>query len=228
MKKNKKAIIGLCVVVSYFIFSYCQLLPLKLLGVDYTKMSLTSRVIYLLVTELIYLLILFWVYRKRFIEDFKDFKSNFKPYTRKYMEYWALSFALMLISNFIIVSLFPNSVATNQEIVNSNIMTAPIYMIIASVIFAPFLEETIFRLGFREIFKNDTLFIIMSGLVFGGLHVISSYTNLINLIYIIPYSIPGFIFAYTLVRSKNIFVPIGLHFFHNAIMMIVQIVLLFI
>ena len=68
----------------------------------------------------------------------------------------------------------------------------------------------------------------MSGLVFGGLHVISSYTNLINLIYIIPYSIPGFIFAYTLVRSKNIFVPIGLHFFHNAIMMIVQIVLLFI
>lgn len=228
MKKNKKAIIGLCVVVSYFIFSYCQLLPLKLLGVDYTKMSLTSRVIYLLVTELIYLLILFWVYRKRFIEDFKDFKSNFKPYTRKYMEYWALSFALMLISNFIIVSLFPNSVATNQEIVNSNIMIAPIYMIIASVIFAPFLEETIFRLGFREIFKNDTLFIIMSGLVFGGLHVISSYTNLINLIYIIPYSIPGFIFAYTLVRSKNIFVPIGLHFFHNAIMMIVQIVLLFI
>ena len=191
-------------------------------------MSLTSRVIYLLVTELIYLLILFWVYRKRFIEDFKDFKSNFKPYTRKYMEYWALSFALMLISNFIIVSLFPNSVATNQEIVNSNIMIAPIYMIIASVIFAPFLEETIFRLGFREIFKNDTLFIIMSGLVFGGLHVISSYTNLINLIYIIPYSIPGFIFAYTLVRSKNIFVPIGLHFFHNAIMMIVQIVLLFI
>ncbi len=228
MKKNKKAIIGLCVVVSYFIFSYCQLLPLKLLGVDYAKMSLTSRVIYLLVTELIYLLILFWVYRKRFIEDFKDFKSNFKPYTRKYMEYWALSFALMLISNFIIVSLFPNSVATNQEIVNSNIMIAPIYMIIASVIFAPFLEETIFRLGFREIFKNDTLFIIMSGLVFGGLHVISSYTNLINLIYIIPYSIPGFIFAYTLVRSKNIFVPIGLHFFHNAIMMIVQIVLLFI
>ena len=228
MNKNKKAIIGLCVVVSYFIFSYCQLLPLKLLGVDYAKMSLTSRVIYLLVTELIYLLILFWVYRKRFIEDFKDFKSNFKPYTRKYMEYWALSFALMLISNFIIVSLFPNSVATNQEIVNSNIMIAPIYMIIASVIFAPFLEETIFRLGFREIFKNDTLFIIMSGLVFGGLHVISSYTNLINLIYIIPYSIPGFIFAYTLVRSKNIFVPIGLHFFHNAIMMIVQIVLLFI
>ena len=228
MKKNKKAIIGLCVVVSYFIFSYCQLLPLKLLGVDYTKMSLTSRVIYLLVTELIYLLILFWVYRKRFIEDFKDFKSNFKPYTRKYMEYWALSFALMLISNFIIVSLFPNSIATNQEIVNNTIMIAPIYMIIASVFFAPFLEETIFRLAFRQIFKNDILFIIMSGLIFGGLHVISSYTNPINLIYIIPYSIPGFIFAYTLVRSKNIFVPMGLHFFHNAIMITVQIVLLFI
>ncbi len=228
MKENKKAIIGLCIVISYFIFSYCQLVPLELLGIDYAKMSLVSKVIYLLITEFIYLFILFWVYRKRFISDFKDFKENFKPYTKKYMEYWALSFALMLISNFIIVSLFPDSVATNQEIVNSNLVVAPIYMIITSVIFAPFLEETIFRLGFREIFKNDTLFIIMSGLVFGGLHVISSYTNLINLIYIIPYSIPGFVFAYTLVKSKNICVPIGLHFFHNAIMMFVQLVLLFI
>ena len=228
MKEHKKAIIGLCVVISYFIFSYYQLFPLKLLNIDYTKMNLISKVTYLLVTEFIYLFILFWIYRKRFVNDFKDFKTNFKPYIKKYMEYWALSFALMLISNFIIISLFPNSVATNQEIVNSNIMVAPIYMLISSVIFAPFLEETIFRLGFREIFKNDTLFIVMSGLVFGGLHVISSYTNLINLIYIIPYSIPGFIFAYTLVKSKNIFVPMSLHCFHNAIMMFVQIVLLFI
>ena len=142
------------------------------------------------------------------------------------MQYWALAFSLMLISNMVIVTLFPNSIATNQEIINNNLMVAPFYMVVSAVLFAPFLEEVIFRLGFRYIFKTDVLFIIASGLVFGSLHVIGSYQNLIDLIYIIPYSIPGFIFAYTLVKSKNIFIPISLHLFHNGIMMFVQVVLL--
>lgn len=228
MKKNlKRIIIGICVVLSYFIYSYFQIVPLELIGIDYNSLSLDSKVFYLITTELIYLLILFYIFRNQFKKNFKDFKNNFQPYMKKYIQYWALAFSLMLISNMIIITLFPNSVATNQEIVNDNLMVAPFYMVVSAVLFAPFLEETIFRLGFRYIFKTDTLFIIASGFVFGGLHVIGSYQNLIDLIYIIPYSIPGFIFAYTLVKSKNIFIPISLHFFHNGIMMFVQIILLY-
>lgn len=227
MKKDlKQIVIGICVVLSYFIYSYFQTVPLELIGIDYNSLSLDSKVFYLMTTEIIYLLILIFIFRNQFKNNFIDFKNNFKAYINKYMQYWALAFSLMLISNIFIVTLFPNSVATNQEIVNSNLMVAPFYMIVSAVLLAPFLEETIFRLGFRYIFKTDTLFIIASGLVFGSLHVIGSYQNLIDLIYIIPYSIPGFIFAYTLVKSKNIFVPISLHLFHNGIMMFVQVVLL--
>lgn len=226
-KNLKQMLIGICVVLSYFIYSYFQIVPLTLIGIDYNTLPITSKVIYLLITELIYLTILFFIFKKRFQKDFKNFKENFKNYFKIYMQYWALAFSLMLISNFVIISLFPNSIATNQEIITNNFMVAPIYMFISAVIFAPFLEETIFRLGFRKIFKNDIVFIIMSGIVFGGLHVINSFKNIVDLIYIIPYSIPGFVFAYTLVKSKNIFVPIWLHFFHNGIMMTVQMVLLF-
>lgn len=228
MKKDlKRMIIGICVVLSYFIYSYFQTVPLELIGIDYNDLSLNSKVFYLMTTELIYLLILFYVFKDQIKKNFKDFKNNFKAYISKYMQYWALAFSLMLISNMFIVTLFPNSIATNQEIVNSNLMVAPFYMIISAVVFAPFLEEIIFRLGFRYIFKTDTLFIIASGLVFGSLHVIGSYQNLVNLIYVIPYSIPGFVFAYTLVKSQNIFIPISLHLFHNGIMMFVQVILLF-
>lgn len=226
-KNLKEMLIGIGVVLSYFIYSYFQIVPLTLVGIDCNSLSISNKVIYLLITEFIYLIILFVIFKKTFQKHFKKFKDNFKNYFKNYMQYWALAFSLMLISNFIILSLFPNSVATNQEIVTYNFMVAPAYMFISAVIFAPFLEETIFRLGFRKIFKNDILFIIMSGLVFGGLHVINSFENLVDLIYIIPYSIPGFVFAYTLVKSKNIFVPIGLHFFHNGIMMTIQMVLLF-
>lgn len=227
MKKDlKRIIIGICVVLSYFIYSYFQIVPLELIGIDYNNLSLDNKIFYLMTTEIIYILILFYVFREQFKQNFKDFKNNFKPYMKKYIQYWALAFSLMLISNAIIISLFPSSVATNQEIVNSNLIVAPFYMVITAVLFAPFLEEIIFRLGFRYIFKTDALFIIASGLIFGSLHVIGSYQNLVDLIYIIPYSIPGFVFAYTLVKSKNIFIPISLHLFHNGIMMFVQVVLL--
>ena len=226
-EKLKQSILGLCVVISYFIYSYFQTVPLSLLGINYYNLSMFDKIVYLMVTELIYLLILFFIYRKEYIKSFKDYIKNFKNYMPKYMEYWALAFSLMLISNFIIITLFPNSVATNQVAVNNLLKEAPFYMIVSAVIFAPFLEETIFRFSFRKMFKNDLIFIILSGLVFGGLHVIGSFNNLIDLIYIIPYSIPGAVFAYTLVKSKNIFIPMSLHFFHNGIMIFIQTVLLF-
>ena len=81
MKKDlKQIIIGICVVISYFIYSYFQIVPLELIGIDYNSLSIDSKVFYLMITELIYLLILFYIFRNQFKKDFKDFKNNFKPY----------------------------------------------------------------------------------------------------------------------------------------------------
>lgn len=225
MEKNRvNTLIGIITVLLYFVYSLFQTLPLDLFGINYNDLELSTKISYLLVYESIFILILFLIHKNRFINDFKNYKSNLKDYIKKYFEYWAIAFGLMIISNLVIVILFPNAIANNQENVNNIFQIAPIYMIVSAVIFAPFVEETVFRLGFRNFIKNDTLFIIFSGLVFGGLHVVGS-ENLINYIYIIPYSIPGFIFAYTLVKSKNLFVPMSLHFFHNGFSMIMQIVL---
>lgn len=225
MNNRKNILIGLAVFLSYFVYSSFQILPLSLMGIDYNNMSLTSKVVYLLLYELIYILILILIYNKTFASNFKDFVNNFKNYIKKYIEYWALAFGLMIVSNFVITSILPDAVATNQENINSILGVAPFYMIVSAVIYAPFLEETIFRLSIRKIVKNDKLFIFLSGIIFGGLHVISSFNNIIDLIYIIPYSIPGFVFAYTLVKSKNIFVPMSLHFFHNGFTILMQLIL---
>ena len=114
--------------------------------------------------------------------------------------------------------------STNQEYVVKILENFPIYALLSTVIIAPLTEELIFRLNFRKIFKTDILFIIISGLVFGIMH-LSVASSFLELIYIIPYSIPGFIFAYTLKKSNNIFVPIFLHLLHNGVMMILQILI---
>lgn len=229
MKKETitKSLIGFLVFLSFFIYNKLQVVPLQLLGIDYSTMSLLSRIVYSLIYEFTYIIILLLIFNKTIEKDFKDYVKNFKSYIKTYMEYWAVSFGLMIIANLCIVTLFPNSVATNQEAVNNLFAIAPVYIIISSVIFAPIVEELVFRLSFRYMFNNDKLFILTSGLVFGAMHVVGTFNNFIDLIYIIPYSIPGFVFAYTLVKSKNIFVPMSLHFFHNGFMMLLQTILMF-
>ena len=73
---------------------------------------------------------------------------------------------------------------------------------------------------------NKILFIIISGIIFGGLHVITGFSSPIDLLYLIPYCAPGFAFAYILADSDNIFIPISLHFMHNGILIALQFMLL--
>lgn len=229
MKKEKIiSLTGIGVFLLYFIYNELILYPFELLGIDYTSIPNSVKVFYLLTSEFVFISILYFIYRKKFIKDLIDYKNHFKEYSKKYIDYWAVAFSLMLISNLLIITYFPNSVANNQQSIIELFKNNTFYTIISVVIFAPLVEETVFRLSFRNMFKSDWLCIILSGLVFGSLHVIGSFNTWIDLIYIIPYSIPGFIFAYTLVKSKNIFVPISLHLFHNTLMILLQVVLLFI
>ena len=132
-----------------------------------------------------------------------------------------------MTSNLIILLINSGNMANNEAAVREMFNSTPIYAFISAVVFAPLLEELVFRKSFRYMFNNDTLFILASGLTFGAFHVIGSYESLIDLLYIIPYSVPGIVFAYTLVKSKNIFVPMGLHFIHNGILMSLQFFLMF-
>ena len=159
-------------------------------------------------------------------KDIADLKKNHKTYFQKYFKYWFLLLGLMMISNLFITLFTTNDIANNEQAVRETFEIAPIYMFISSVFIAPFLEEFVFRKGIRNIFSNNICFILCSGLLFGGMHVITSFTEYSELLYVIPYSIPGFIFAYLLVKTDNILVPASMHFMHNGILMSLQMLML--
>lgn len=222
MKKElKDFLIGLSVLLLYLFSSFISLLILSIFNINTNNFSNIQKIIYNLSYELILILIIIFIYRKRIINDIKTFKkSNFS-----YIKYWIIALILMLISN-IIINMFTNiDTSSNQEIIVNTFKKAPIYTSILACLFAPILEELVFRLSFRKMFKTNIIFIILSGLFFGFMHV-SNPSSLLELVYIIPYSIPGFIFAYTLTKSNNILVPIGLHFLHNTLMILLQFILI--
>ena len=71
---------------------------------------------------------------------------------------------------------------------------------------------------------NKWLFVIISALIFGYLHVSGSET-LYEFIYIIPYGALGGAFAYLLHETDNIYVPIMMHAIHNGLLTIISIFL---
>lgn len=219
MKNKKEAIIGLLVFIGYIILAFFSGDIFTIIGINNYPISI--KILITFIYDLVILLSLIGIYAKTLIKDLKDYKKNFKYFINKYFKYWFLNLGLMMISS-TLISMFTNiNSSTNQEYIVKLLNNFPLYTLISTVLIAPVTEELMFRLNFRKIFKTDLLFIIMSGITFGAMH-LSVATSLLELLYIIPYSIPGFIFAYTLKKSNNIFVPISLHLFHNTIMMVLQ------
>ena len=227
-KHNKEILIGIGVIILYLFLSIIPEDIIKILGINFESLNNMYKQIYLILYELFITILILYIYRKDFIPNFKDFKSNIKEYINKYIKYWFMMLGLMITSNIIVTLFTTTKVANNQSDIIQLLGTYPIYTLIVTVICAPILEELIFRLSIKKIFRNDTLFIIISGLVFGSLHVIGNFDNIIDLLFIIPYSIPGFMFAYLYTKTRNICIPMGIHFIHNTVMIILQMIIILI
>lgn len=219
---------GLLVVFLYFFTTMFQALPLLLITNDINRLPLIVKTIYLTIYEIIQVGIIIYILKDEIINCLKDMKQNHKFYFSNYAKYYLLAIIVMMISNVIISFINSGNIAGNEQAVRDTFAKAPIYMYFSAVIIAPLMEELTFRQSIRNIFSNNTIFVIASGLIFGGLHVMGNVNSPVDLLYLIPYSAPGIAFAYMLYKTNNVLVPIGFHFLHNGITMSLQMLLMFI
>lgn len=229
--KQNKVVIGVIGILMYLLLSSLAKLPLQLFNIDYDNMSLGMKQMYLIGYNFFIMFMFFLLYKEDLINSFKDFRKNYKLYFKKYIKVWLIALVVMYISNMAIAILKYKltgsiGVASNEETIRETLTLAPFYTFISASIYAPFVEELTFRKSFRNIFSKDWAFILISALVFGGLHVFNSGMSYFDLLYLIPYCAPGVAFAYILAKSGNIWNSISLHFLHNTILMILQIILL--
>ena len=219
---------GIFCFLIWFLLTNYSTFPFELLHIDINALPTIFKQLYTIVIELGVILLCLVMFKPQIDKMFKDYKKNSIEYFKKYFKYWFLILGLMLASNAIILIFNPGSTANNQDLVNQMYNLYPVYTFILSVILAPVIEELIFRLCFYNIFNNKYVFIILSGLVFGAFHIIGTYETALDWLYIIPYSIPGFIFAGLLYKTKNIYLTIFLHFVHNGLISSINILLMLI
>lgn len=196
----------LTVIISYIIINYLSSAYL------YSKTPLVAIII-----EFIYIISLFFILRYLLIKDFKNFIKNIDQNLSLILRYWMIGVLLMSISNLVIEWLLPNIETANEDAVRSLIDISPIIMFITVSLFAPIIEEIVFRGIFRKIFKTNWLFLLMSTLMFSAMHVVSSFYVWSDLTLIIPYAFIGGAMSWSYLKSNNIFIPMTIHLLHNSI-----------
>ena len=225
MKDRLKEIaLGCLAIITYFGLSMLDSIPYKLAGVQPENVAINFRILYLLVYETLLLSIILIIFNKKVEKDIQDILDNHKEYYSKCIKYYLIGLIVMVLSNTILALLNNGGIANNEEQVRNMFKINPVYMYLSAVVFAPIIEELVFRQGIRNICGKNILFIIVSGFVFGALHVIPSMTNAFDLLYLIPYSALGVVFAIMLYKTDNILVSMGFHFMHNGILMALQFV----
>lgn len=149
-------------------------------------------------------------------KSFRCFKKRIKNYVRFFISALSnsliLQFGLAIISSKIVAS----AVSPNQQ----SILDMPlIQQAVLAVIYAPVVEEVVFRLVLRRLISNELLFLFMSGMIFGLLHVISAlfeYSIIETFAFSLPHIGVGLFISYLYVCTNSIQVCISIHRFLNA------------
>lgn len=206
-------------IIFIFLFAICYSPLGGLIPIPETKIA---SIIAMVVLYIIQIALLVIPMKNELKRDFIAFKNNFNLYLSKMLPRFGIIIIFYIFFTLPISSIV-GDISTNQAVLYS----LPIYLTAFLAIFiGPLTEELMFRGFVKKFIKNDVLFIIVSSLIFGALH-ISSADSFQQLLYIIPYSILGLAFSLNYVKTKNIVSNIFLHSVWNSLAVIVMIIMQF-
>ncbi|GEM_PF-564040 len=161
-----------------------------------------------------------WIDRFHLADRWRRFKIDWKSAIAHIVVGFILVWGAMIVSSILLQSLGVYGTSANEAVIAS--MFTPdgftlFLLFLTLCIFTPIVEELFYRkvlFGFFSKRVGPIPPIIVSGLIFGFMHV-ASFGDLIQAI---PYVAMGMVFGYVYYASKkNIYVTMGVHFINNFI-----------
>ena len=185
-------------------------------------MSVAEELRLISVSNLVLYLSLFiiftYILRSHLKEQLIYTKNNLQDFIKLTVLGLVSLFIVVILSAFVMEFIGATENSENQEILN-NLSTAAMFdkiaLIVFSVFFAPFAEEIVFRKAIYGLLEkvNIPLAIIVSGLSFGLIHVLSG-----DYVQLIIYGSLGLVLAYVYYYSKkNLITVIAIHMIYNLI-----------
>ena len=232
MEKNRIYNILKLLICLVFFFSLNDIssLILKLLNIN--SLSNKENVILQFILSLVLVLFTTILYINTIKKDYKKLKNNLSKNIYLIIKYFIIFTILKYSVSFlsvIILTIFKydttNIISNNQNLIQEYIKASPILMFISVSFLGPYYEEILFRLSFKKVITNKYLYIIISGTLFGLLHIFplsDGITLILGIIQSISYVVMGIYFSYVYYKTDNIFISMGLHLLNNLLSVIMM------
>ena len=234
MDKKFKDIFKLVIcLICFFGSGYLLRFILKLVGISINKLNIGWMMFIELILALLISGVVVVIYFKDLKNDYKDFKKkldkNITYIIKMFIIFMLVKYAVSVLSALIIMVLgydIESITSVNQSTIENYVKMYPWLMVFTTSVLAPLYEETLFRLGFKKVFKNKILFVLISGFVFGIMHIFPLRDDvdlMLGLTQSISYVTMGIFLAYSYQRTNNIFTSIGIHFLNNFLSVLIMI-----
>lgn len=153
---------------------------------------------------------------------FPRLRADIKLFLHSFGEYWSFfwPFFIKFLLIYLVVSM-SISMVVQEQAVNQTVLgqMSPAFLIPSVLLYAPLVEETIFRGFLRRLIRDDYGFIAISAFFFGLIHVMIPGLPAVQYLYLIVYGLTGGFFALLYVKTNNIFVSIMGHFCFNLLVL---------
>ena len=224
--KDKPWYIYLIVFILIFVLFYCGVISFltEKIGLqEFVSNAKYGLVIYEFALFGILTLIIFLMFRKEIIRDFWLFVGNFGTYSR-------ITVPIFVIMTFVyfIVTIILALVIKEQSLNEQSLQSMPrVALILLASLFGPFVEEGVFRLLPRKFLKNDYVYVILTSVVFGLIHVMGNswedtFNNPLQLLYFFSYWILGLGLSINYVKTKNFASNVVYHAVWNSIVLFIK------
>lgn len=174
------------------------------------------------IVDLGMLIVVFFIFKDQMLCQWEDFKKNWKS---NLFYGFIIGTALIYIAGIgggmLTLALGGAQISENQALIEAIMDVQPLLMMIPTVIFAPILEEMIFRgIIFGWVYElNPKLAHMISAFIFGFVHIMSAVLSgqISEWIQIFSYFFMGIALSFLYEKKNNIYVPILSHAMNNFI-----------
>lgn len=214
-KKNK--IKALIMIFTYAILRFA--IPAILINLD---IIVEKTIIEMIVSSILNLIVFgtaIYLYKDELKKGIEAFKNNNKGYRILILKLVAITYACVMVFNVTRLIITQNVYSNNQANLNElNLL----YIGILAVVWAPIVEELVFRASIRRFIKNKYLFIVISSIIFGVLHAVTEANLFMIAITSLPYIALGACLAVGYTKSNNILVDMSMHAINNFIAVVLM------
>lgn len=172
---------------------------------------------------LITLIVSVMIVRKPLARSFRFFTKSLGQNIKSIFQHVGLIYVANFIMNILILFIHGNNTSGNQALVETGFSLFPVLYAFTAVIFAPIVEEILFRgVLYQELRseKNYWLPVVISSLSFGLIHTLPLFlmsNDSSEFLFLIVYSIMGYLMTRAYEKTGTIWASIGVHFMNNLI-----------